>query len=65
MYTKQTYGKNDLQEDPRLDGKKDVEKDIMHMEIINWGKIAQDRDGRRRIQLDFTLKMDGIPTETC
>jgi len=28
--------------------KKDEEKDIMQLEIINWDQIAKDRDGKRR-----------------
>ena len=45
--------------------KKDVEKDIMQMEIINLGQEALNRDGRKSIQFYFTLKVVGIPAETC
>ena len=64
-YTKQTCSKNDLQEESRLDGKKGVKKDIRQMKIIKWRQVANERDGRRRIQLNFTLKIALIPAETC
>jgi hypothetical protein len=68
--TKKTYQANLQQKRPTGRpktrwGKKGVEKDIMLIEIINWGQVAQDRDERRRIQLNFTLKIAGIPAETC
>ena len=68
--TKKRYQANLQQKRPtgRIEArwkKKDVEKDIMQMKVIKWRQVAKERDGRRRIQLNFTLKIDRIPAETC
>jgi len=45
--TKKTYQANLHQED-KARWKDDVENDTRKRGIVNWGKVAQDRDGWRR-----------------